>query len=134
VRRNHLRGAEIDLMGRLIGLSQREGWPVYLLGAKDAVLAAFKAEALRRHAQLRVAGRRNGYFRADEEVGIPEAIRAYGVRLLLVGISSQMKVRFLARTFELMGPVLAMGVGGSFDVRAGKVTRAPAWMQRAGLE
>ena len=128
------RVAGIDLMGRLIALCEREGWPVYFLGAKDEVLAAFEAEALRRHPRLRVAGRRNGYFRADQEVEIAETIRASGARLLLVGISSPMKERFLARNMERLGPLLAMGVGGSFDVWAGKATRAPLWMQRAGLE
>ncbi len=128
------RVAGIDLMGRLIALCESEGWPVYFLGAKDEVLAGFEAEALRRHPRLRVAGRRNGYFRADQEAGIAETIRASGARLLLVGISSPMKERFLARNIERIGPLLAMGVGGSFDVWAGKATRAPIWMQRAGLE
>jgi N-acetylglucosaminyldiphosphoundecaprenol N-acetyl-beta-D-mannosaminyltransferase len=128
------RVAGIDLMGRLIGLCESEGWPVYFLGAKDDVLAAFEAEALRRHPRLVVAGRRNGYFRAEEEAGIAETIRASGARLVLVGISSPMKERFLARNLDRMGPILAMGVGGSFDVWAGKTTRAPEWMQHAGLE
>ena len=128
------RVAGIDLMERLIAACESEGWPVYFLGAKDEVLAAFEAEALRRHPRLRVAGRRNGYFGADQEAGITETIRASGARLLLVGISSPMKERFLARNMERLGPLLAMGVGGSFDVWAGKATRAPLWMQRVGLE
>lgn len=128
------RVAGIDLMGRLIALCERERWPVYLLGGRDQALAAFESEALRRHPHLPIAGRRNGYFGSDEELGIAEAIRASGARLLLVGISSPMKERFLARNLGRMGPVLAMGVGGSFDVWAGKTTRAPEWMQRAGLE
>jgi N-acetylglucosaminyldiphosphoundecaprenol N-acetyl-beta-D-mannosaminyltransferase len=128
------RVAGIDLMGKLIALCESEGWPVYFLGATDDVLAAFEAEALRRHPRLRVAGRRNGYFSADQEAGIAESIRASGARLLLVAISSPMKERFLARNMDRMGPLLAMGVGGSFDVWAGKATRAPIWMQRVGLE
>jgi N-acetylglucosaminyldiphosphoundecaprenol N-acetyl-beta-D-mannosaminyltransferase len=121
-------------MGRMIERCEREGWPVYLLGATDEVLTAFEAEARKRHPRLVVAGRRNGYFTADEEVGIADAIRASGARLLLVGISSPKKERFLAKHLERMGPVLAMGVGGSFDVWAGKTARAPMWMQRVGLE
>jgi N-acetylglucosaminyldiphosphoundecaprenol N-acetyl-beta-D-mannosaminyltransferase len=128
------RVAGIDLMARLIALSESEGWPVYLLGAKDEVLTAFEAEATRRHPRLSIAGRHNGYFRADQEIGIADAIRESGARLLLVGISSPMKERFLARNLERLGPLLAMGVGGSFDVWAGKTTRAPEWMQHAGLE
>jgi N-acetylglucosaminyldiphosphoundecaprenol N-acetyl-beta-D-mannosaminyltransferase len=128
------RVAGIDLMERLIALCESESWPVYFLGATDDVLAAFEVEALRLHPRLSIAGRRNGYFSANPELGIADAIRLSGARLLLVGISSPMKERFLARNLERMGPLLAMGVGGSFDVWAGKTTRAPLWMQRAGLE
>ena len=45
-----------------------------------------------------------------------------------------MKERLLARNRSQLGALLAMGVGGSFDVWAGKTTRAPVWMQRVGLE
>jgi N-acetylglucosaminyldiphosphoundecaprenol N-acetyl-beta-D-mannosaminyltransferase len=128
------RVAGIDLMGRMLSLCEHEGWRVFFLGATEEVLAAFEAEALRQHSRLLVAGRRNGFFRADEEVGIVDAIRVSGARLVLVGISSPAKERFLARNLARMGPVLAMGVGGSFDVWAGKTARAPRWMQRAGLE
>src|SRR5262245_4765504 len=128
------RVAGIDLMGRMVERCEREGWPVYLLGATDEVLSAFVDEARRRHPLLVIAGQRNGYFSADKEVGIAEEIRASGARLLLVGISSPKKERFLARHLPTMGPVLAMGVGGSFDVWAGKTKRAPQWMQKAGLE
>jgi N-acetylglucosaminyldiphosphoundecaprenol N-acetyl-beta-D-mannosaminyltransferase len=81
-----------------------------------------------------VAGRRNGYFRSEEEPVVAEAVRASGARLLLVAISSPLKERFLARQLHRMGPVLAMGVGGSFEVWAGRTSRAPRLMQRAGLE
>jgi N-acetylglucosaminyldiphosphoundecaprenol N-acetyl-beta-D-mannosaminyltransferase len=128
------RVAGIDLMGRLIALCEQEGWPVYFLGAKDDVLADFAAETLRRHPRLIVAGKRNGYFRLEDEAAVSVAIRGSGAKLLLVGVSSPMKERFLARNLARLGPLLAMGVGGSFDVWAGKTTRAPVWMQRAGLE
>jgi len=128
------RVAGIDLMGRLLALCESEGWGVYFLGAKDDVLASFEAVVKQRHPRLVVAGRRNGYFDADQEVGVADAVRLSGARLLLVATSSPMKERFLARHLERMGPVLAVGVGGSFDVWAGKTSRAPEWMQRSGLE
>jgi N-acetylglucosaminyldiphosphoundecaprenol N-acetyl-beta-D-mannosaminyltransferase len=49
-------------------------------------------------------------------------------------MSSPLKERLLARNRSHLGGLLAMGVGGSFDVWAGKTTRAPRWMQRVGLE
>jgi N-acetylglucosaminyldiphosphoundecaprenol N-acetyl-beta-D-mannosaminyltransferase len=124
----------IDLMERLLELAAHERWPVYLLGAREDVLVAFEAEALRRFPSLVVAGRRDGYFRPDQEESVADAIRASGARLLFVATSSPMKERFLARQLPRMGAVFAMGVGGSFDVWAGRTSRAPRWMQGMGLE
>ena len=128
------RVAGIDLMGRLLALCETERWPVYFFGATAEVLDAFTAEVARRHPALTVAGRRDGYFHAGDEDSIADRIRASGARLVLVAFSSPMKERFLARQLVRMGPQLSVGVGGTFDVWAGKTSRAPAWMQRAGLE
>lgn len=79
-----------------------------------------------------MAGARNGYF--SDDAAVADEVRASGARLLFVGISSPRKEEFLAAQLHRMGPVFAMGVGGSFDVVAGLTQRAPLWMQRAGLE
>jgi N-acetylglucosaminyldiphosphoundecaprenol N-acetyl-beta-D-mannosaminyltransferase len=126
------RVAGIDLMGRLIAECEASGWPVYFLGAREEVLVAFLDEVRRRHPRLAIAGARNGYFSDDAEVAAEVA--AAGTRVLFVGISSPRKETFLAARLPSMGAVFAMGVGGSFDVWAGLVRRAPEWMQRIGLE
>ena len=54
--------------------------------------------------------------------------------MLFVGISSPMKERFINKWKGQLGVKFAMGVGGTFDIVAGKTKRAPYWMQRAGLE
>lgn len=126
------RVAGIDLMHRLLGEAERREWPVYFLGAKDEVLNACMTRVIEAHPRLVVAGARNGYF--DDDAAVAEHIRESRARLLFVGISSPRKERFLSEQLASMGPVFAMGVGGSFDVIAGLTKRAPVWMQRAGLE
>jgi N-acetylglucosaminyldiphosphoundecaprenol N-acetyl-beta-D-mannosaminyltransferase len=126
------RVAGIDLMGELLALSEREGYPVFFLGAGQEVLDAFVGEVFRRHPHLQLAGARIGYFRDDG--GVAQQIAASGARVLFVGMPSPRKEFFLADHLRSMEPVFAMGVGGSFDVWAGKTRRAPEWMQRAGLE
>src|SRR5262245_4212587 len=96
------RVAGVDLMGRLLALCEAEGLPVYFLGAAGDVLEAFTAEALRRHPRLIVVGRRDGYFRAEDEPAIADAVRVSGAKLLLVAISSPMKERFLRRNLARM--------------------------------
>jgi N-acetylglucosaminyldiphosphoundecaprenol N-acetyl-beta-D-mannosaminyltransferase len=62
------------------------------------------------------------------------AIGASGADCLFVGMPTPRKERFLARYRDTLNVPFIMGVGGSFDVLAGKVNRAPSWMQRTGLE
>lgn len=126
------RVAGIDLMEELLRVAEQEGYPVFFLGAAREILAAFLAEVLRRYPQLKLAGKRDGYF--DDDANVALEVKDSGARVLFVGISSPRKEFFLAEQLPRMGPVFAMGVGGSFDVWAGKTRRAPEWMQRVGLE
>lgn len=126
------RVAGIDLMERLLERAEVEQWPVYFLGARDEVLSTFRGIVLRRYPSLCIAGWRNGYF--DDDEAVAREVAQSGARLLFVAITSPRKEFFLAENLHLMGPVFAMGVGGSFDVWAGVTKRAPVWMQRIGLE
>lgn len=82
-----------------------------------------------------IAGYRNGYFKKEEEKDIAKQISESGANILFVAISSPTKENFLYENKALLKKVnFIMGVGGSFDVVAGKVKRAPLWMQKIGLE
>lgn len=126
------RVAGIDLMARLIALAEERRWPVYFLGARAEVLAAFLERVRAEHPALDIAGFRDGYF--DDDAAVARDIGGSGARILFVGISSPRKETWLAAYRKEMGPLLAIGVGGSFDVWAGVTSRAPLWMQRSGLE
>jgi N-acetylglucosaminyldiphosphoundecaprenol N-acetyl-beta-D-mannosaminyltransferase len=63
-----------------------------------------------------------------------DAIRVSGADCLFIGMPTPRKERFLAAHRDLLGVPFIMGVGGSFDVVAGKVNRAPAKLQALGLE
>lgn len=81
-----------------------------------------------------IAGYRNGYFEKNEEKQIAEDIADSGADILFVAMSSPQKEIFVNKYKKLMNVPFVMGVGGSFDVVAGKTKRAPLWMQKAGLE
>jgi N-acetylglucosaminyldiphosphoundecaprenol N-acetyl-beta-D-mannosaminyltransferase len=92
------------------------------------------AAARRRWPRLQFAGARNGYFQSDDEPIVVEQIRRSGADCLFIGMPTPRKERFLHEHRERLGVPFIMGVGGSFDVLAGAVARAPAPMQRMGLE
>lgn len=124
----------IDLMNNLISKAAELGLKPYFLGAKQEVLEKTVKHYQNIYPNLVFAGYRNGYFNDLEEQAIAEGIRESGCDMLFVAISSPKKEQFLGRWRSTMKVPYCMGVGGSFDVVAGKVSRAPKWMQRFGLE
>lgn len=128
------RVAGVDLMENLLARCAQEGFRPYFLGAREDVLAKAMAVARERYPGLVFAGARNGYFAPEEESKIVAQINASGADCLFLGMPTPQKERFLAAHADALAPPFLMGVGGSFDVLAGKVTRAPEIMQRLGLE
>ena len=128
------RVAGIDLMQKLVALAEADGYGIFLLGATAEVLAATREKLLRRHPRLHVAGTHHGYFSRDEDVEVAKMVRSSGAQMLFVALPTPRKEYFLKDFGEFMGVPFQMGVGGSFDVIAGKTPRAPVWMQRRGLE
>jgi len=128
------RVAGIDLMLALMDHCARAGRRPYVLGARQDILERALEAARGRFPGLQFAGARNGYFAPEDEPGIVDAIRVSGGDCLFVAMPTPQKERFLSRNAARLGIPFIMGVGGSIDVLAGQVSRAPLWMQRAGLE
>jgi N-acetylglucosaminyldiphosphoundecaprenol N-acetyl-beta-D-mannosaminyltransferase len=128
------RVAGIDLMYALLALAQRNAYGVYFLGSRPEVLEAAIAQLTQRFPGLRIKGYRDGYFAENQTETIIEEIRRTAPDILFVAMSSPRKEHFLDRGAERLGVPFAMGVGGSLDIVAGSVKRAPLWLQRAGLE
>ncbi len=123
-----------DLMMETFALCEREGYRPFLLGAKQDVLDKMIDVLSQTHPRLQIAGSRNGYFSSDDEAEIVAQIRGSGADCLFVGITSPKKERFLRKYRDALDVPLLVGVGGSFDVAAGKVRRAPHFIQKIGME
>ncbi len=129
------RVAGIDLMNRLVENAPSEGHKIFLFGAREEVVSKVKDIWSEKYGPEIIAGYRNGYFGPEDEENIAKQIAASGADLLFVAISSPKKEIFLKKYKHILKNVpFVMGVGGSFDVVAGKTKRAPLWMQKAGLE
>lgn len=124
----------VDLMERLFERAGERGYRIYLLGARPEVVAAVARRVASEHPGAVVVGHQDGYWAAEHEGLVAERIHAARPDLLFVAISSPTKERFLARWKGMIEAPFVMGVGGSFDVYAGEVRRAPAGMRRFGLE
>ena len=129
------RVAGIDLMYELLDLSEKQGYSIYLLGAKQHIIEKTYENIRKMYPALSIAGYRNGYFKKDEWQTIAEQIKASKADIVFIGISSPLKeylVEYFQREAGITG--VLMGVGGSFDVVSGEIARAPKWMRNMGLE
>lgn len=127
------RVAGIDLFHRLLEASAERAFSVFLLGASEDVVEETSKRLSARYPSLKIAGHHHGYFWDDEE-SVVDKIMQSGARLLFVAITSPKKENFINKWKDQLGVDFVMGVGGTFDVVAGKVKRAPVWMQKFGLE
>lgn len=128
------RVAGIDIFTELVEISAEKGYRPYFFGAKENVVTEVVRKFKEQYPNLNVAGYRNGYFKDEESISIAEDIRRSGADILFVAFSSPKKEFWIKEHMEIMQVPFAMGVGGSFDVIAGKTKRAPKWMQKCGLE
>jgi len=126
-----------DLMIALCGRAAEAGWPVFLLGGAEGV-AAQLADVLReRFAGLRVAGTIGPPFREatpDEDQAIVDRINGSGAELVFVGLGCPKQERWMADHRERLAAPVLLGVGAAFDFLTGRVSQAPRWMMRCGLE
>lgn len=124
----------VDLFDALIRRCAERGYRPFLLGAREEVVRRVAEVLQAREPRLQLAGWRNGYWKPQEEEQVAGMIRDARPDVLFVAISSPKKELFVNRWKATMQVPFVMGVGGTFDVVAGQVRRAPRWMQRCGLE
>jgi len=124
----------IDLMTGILRRGASRRYRIFCLGATDDVLERAAARMLADHPGIRIVGRQHGYFAAAEEEHVARTIALALPDVLFVAMTSPRKEKFLARWSGTLGVPVCHGVGGSFDVLAGKVSRAPRLWQALGLE
>jgi len=128
------RVAGIDLMESLVKLSAQKKYKIFFLGAKEEIVNTVVNFYSNLYGKDIIAGYRNGYFKKEEEHNVARQISDSNADILFVAMSSPKKEIFLNTYKDLIQTPFIMGVGGSFDVVAGHVKRAPLWMQKSGLE
>ena len=123
----------IETMDFLCKLASHKKYTVYLLGSRgDTVSIA--AQKLMETYGITVAGFHDGYFSSSEETDIVNDINSKNTDLVFVGMGIPKQEEFILRNFDYLNVKAIMGVGGSIDVFAGQVKRAPIFFQKLGME
>lgn len=123
-----------DLMEELVARSAEKGYRIFFFGAEEEIVKKVVDIYLQRYPTLQIAGYHNGYFKPEDEENIARQIGESNADILFVAFGTPKKEYFIAKYKHIMQVPLIHGVGGSFDVLAGKTRRAPLWMQKNGLE
>ena len=122
----------IDFAGKLMEHMARAGQRLYLLGAKPGVAEAAAARLEIRYPGLTICGTHDGYF--QEDAPVVEEIRRAGADVVFVCLGAPKQEYWMVKNGPATGARLMAGLGGSLDVFAGVVERAPESWQRLGLE
>jgi N-acetylglucosaminyldiphosphoundecaprenol N-acetyl-beta-D-mannosaminyltransferase len=128
------RVAGVDLAEAVCARAASAGYRLYLLGGAQGVAAA-TAEALQtRFTGIQIVGLHHGFYRPDDEFRIIDDIKRARPDVLLVAFGAPRQEQWMRRWRRELDVPVAIGVGGSLDVLAGRTPRAPRWMRRLGLE
>ena len=124
----------VDIMFEMLPVAAQKGYKIFMLGAKEESVQAAAANFEKEHPGIQIVGRRNGYFKEEDEHEIALQINESGADMLFIAISSPKKELFVERNRATLKVPFVLGVGGAFDIAAGLTTRAPKWMQKSGVE
>lgn len=128
------RVAGFDLFLELMKASGEKNFKVYFFGSAPGVAEAAKEKCLKMFPGVNIVGCRNGFFTEADNSNIIANINASGAEVLFVALGAPKQEIWIAQHSQSLKPFLRIGIGGSFDVLAGKMQRAPKWMQEASLE
>jgi len=126
--------AGIDLMENLLKEANKEKYKIFLFGAKQKVNELVIKNTKQKHSKIKICGNFHGYPNKTEEKKIINLIEKSKPDILFVALGAPKQEKWIHGNFKILKVPLSIGVGGSFDVLAGRVKRAPKKYQELGLE
>lgn len=126
------RVAGFDLASAFLPVMEQDGLRLFLFGSAEGVAAKARDNLLKQYPNLKIAGLRNGFFE-DEEAVVKEINQA-NPDVVFVCLGAPKQEKFIAKYREQFNAKILMGLGGSIDVFAGEVKRAPDFFIKTHLE
>lgn len=127
-----------DLFHDFVAMAAQQGWSVFLLGGGPGIAREAAARLQMEYPSLRVMGTSGGTFSPDGVADNADELRAmindFEPYFLFAALGCPKQDLWIARNFQSLSARVSIGVGGVFDVYTGRLSRAPRWMQRCGLE
>jgi N-acetylglucosaminyldiphosphoundecaprenol N-acetyl-beta-D-mannosaminyltransferase len=124
-----------ELMQNICGLAEQKGYKIFIYGAKEEVSQSAVQEIMRRHPSIKIVGRQNGYLEEGRMEELIQMINDSRAQILFLALGSPRQELWLTRyKVRLTHVRVCQGIGGTLDVLAGTVKRAPEIYCKLGLE
>lgn len=122
----------IDCMDMLCKLSNEKGYKIFIYGSEEEVGLQAIENLKEKFKNIKIVGYSHGYLK-DDKILI-EKINKLKPHIVFVALGSPLQEMWIHKNKDLINASVFQGVGGSLDVISGKISRAPQWMQKLGLE
>jgi N-acetylglucosaminyldiphosphoundecaprenol N-acetyl-beta-D-mannosaminyltransferase len=123
-----------ELMPAICELAARKGYPVFLFGAALDVNRKAREVLAERYPGIRIVGGRDGFVKEGDMLNLIDEINASGAQILFIALGSPRQELWMEKYLPQLNIKVCQGVGGTFDVIAGKVKRAPLIFRKMQLE
>lgn len=126
--------AGIEFMKAIISECEKKNRGIYLIGTTEENIKNCVANLMVKYPKVNIVGYRNGFFDLDKTEDLINEINENKPYAVFVAMGCPRQEQFIIRNFHKIDSKIFMGVGGSFDIIADKIKRAPNWMINLGLE
>lgn len=124
----------IDLAIELIKLAKDQKVKIYFVGSRKDVIEEAVKNTKERYPGIDIVGFHEGYFNEAQAIGIMEDIKNKEPQILLVGMGARRQELFIDNLLKKTSVRICQGIGGTFDVLAGRVKRPPQWVLKFNVE
>lgn len=119
---------------KLVELSDKKGYTIYFLGSEPGIAEQARLNLLKIYPNAKIVGTQHGYFNKKQETDIIAEINSLKPNILVVTLGMPRQEKWIYHHRKQLKVDIAIGEGGTFDYEAGKLKRAPEWVQKVGCE
>ncbi len=123
----------MDFLYRVFSLAEKKKWPIYILGGKQEAINKVAVRLKKDFPELMVNAH-HGFFPVSKTKDIIKDINKTNSKMLFVAMGSPKQEIWIHNNLDWLDAHVFFGIGGSIDIVAGIVPRAPTWMRKIGLE
>ncbi len=119
---------------KIIETGEKEGWTFYLLGGSQDVIEKTKKNIESLYPKVKIVGYHNGYLDENTEKEVINEINILEPNVLFVAMGAPKQEKWIYNHKDVLKVDVATGQGGTFDYEAGRIKRAPVFIQKIGME